>query len=83
MSGPPSALDICASMTPSTSMKFEGQGKQQRTSGWFFGSFIVRTLAAMIVLAMMLLIVAIWVRCGLALVELGPPLDDAMLCGCS
>ena len=80
-SGPPSALDICASMTPSTSMKFEG--KQQRTSGWFFGSFMVRTLAALIVPAMMLLIAAIWVRCGLVLVELGPPLDDAMLCGCS
>ena len=82
-SGPPSALDNFASMTPSTSMNFEGHGKQLRTSGWFLGSFFVRSLAALIVLALMMLIAAIWVRCGLALVELEPPLGDAMLCGCS
>ena len=43
----------------------------------------MRSPAALIVLAMMLLTAAIRVRCGLALVGLGPPLDHAMLCGCS
>ena len=43
----------------------------------------MRSLAALIVLASMMLIAAIWVRCGLALAGLGPPLDDAMLFGCS
>ena len=43
----------------------------------------MRSFAALIVLALMMLIAAIWVRCGLALAELGPPLDDAMLFGCS
>ena len=81
--GPPSVLDLFASMTPSTSMKFEELGKQLCTSGWFLGSFCVRSLAALIVLALMMLIAAIWVRCGLAFVGLGPPLDDAMLFGCS
>ena len=47
------------------------------------GSFCVRSLAALIVLALLMLIAAIWVRCGLALAGLGPPLDDAMLFGCS
>ena len=85
MSRPSLALDISASMTPSTSMKFEGQGKQPRTSGWYLGSFVVRPLAALIVPAMMLLIAAIWIRrgLGLAVARLGPSLDDAILCGCS
>ena len=65
-SGPLSALDLVASMTPSPSMKFEGHGKQLRTSGWFLGSFFVRSLAALIVLALMMLIAEIWVRCGAA-----------------
>ena len=82
-SGPPSALDQFASMAPSTSMKFEGLGKQLCTSGWFLGSFCVRSPAALIALALMMLVAAIWVRCGLALAGLGPPLDDAMLFGCS
>ena len=43
----------------------------------------MRSLAALIVLVLMMLIAAIWVRCGLALAGLGPPLDDAMLFGCS
>ena len=62
-------------------MKFEELGKQLCTSGWFLGSFCVRSLAALIVLALMMLIAAIWVRPCLA--GLGPPLDDAMLFGCS
>ena len=82
VSGPPSVLDLLALMTPSPSMKFEELGKQLCTSGWFLGSFCVRSLAALIVLAL-ILIAAIWVRCGLALAGLGPPLDDAMLFGCS
>ena len=83
VSGPPSALDLFATVTPSPSMKIEEFGKQLCTSGWFWGSFCVRSLAALIVLALMMLIAAIWVRCGLALAGLGPPLDDAMLVGCS
>ena len=83
VSGPPSVLDLFASMTPSPSMKFEELGKQLCTSVWFLGSFCVRSLAALIVLALMMLIAAIWVRCGLALAGLGLPLDDAMLFGCS
>ena len=82
-SGLPSALDTCASMTRSTSKNFEELGKQLCTSVWFLGSFCVRSLAALIVPALMMLIAAIWVRCGLALVGLGPLLDDAMLFGCS
>ena len=82
VSGPPSVLDLLALMTPSSSMKFEELGKQLCTFGWFLGSFCVRSLAALIVLALMMLIAAIWVRCGLALAGLGPPLDDAMLFGC-
>ena len=83
VSGPPSVLDLLASMTPSPSMKFEELGKQLCTPGWFWGSFCVRSLAPLIVLALMMLIAAIWVRCGLALAGLGPPVDDAMLFGCS
>ena len=66
--GPPSVLDLLASMTPSPSMKFEELGKQ-----------LCRSLAALIVLALMMLIAAIWVRCCLALAGLGPLLNDAML----
>ena len=65
-SGPP--LDNFASM------KFEGHGKQLCTSGWVLGSFFVRSPAALIVLALMVLIAAIWVRCGLALAGLAHPL---------
>ena len=83
VSGLPSVLDLLAPMTPSLSMKFEELGEQLCASGWFLGSFCVRSLAALIVLALMMLIAAIWVRCGLALAGLGPHLDDAMLCGCS
>ena len=73
VSGPLSVLDL-ASMTPSPSMKFEELGKLLCTSGWFLGSFCVRSLAALIVLALMMLIAAIWVRCGLALAGLAHPL---------
>ena len=83
VSGPLSVLDLLASMTPSILMKFEELAKQLCTSGWFLGSFCVRSLAALIVLELMMLIAATWVRCGLALAGLGPPLDDAMLVGCS
>ena len=62
-SGPSSALDNFASMTPPTSMKFEGHGKQLRTSGWFLGSFFVRSPAALSVLALMMLIAAIMWPC--------------------
>ena len=50
-------------------MKVEELGKQLCTSGWFLGSFCVRSLAALILLALMMLIASIWVRCGLALAE--------------
>ena len=66
-----------------TNRLFEEFGKQLCTSGCFLGSFCVGSLAALIVLALMMLIAAIWVRCGFALAGLGPFLDDAMLFGCS
>ena len=46
---------------------------------WMVWAFFVRLPAALFVPAMMMLIVAIWVRCGHALAGFGPPFDAAML----
>ena len=68
-------------MTPSTSVKFEGHGKELCNSGWFLGSFFVpcRVDCACVDDDDCCDLGSMWpCLCGA-----WPTLDDAMLCGCS